>query len=146
MKHTISFWISFTILTCLTGFLRAQAPLNLSQKTATVFQKDTVAQLIRFTGKYAEGKTYLHWSVANQHVDGIYVVYRSLDNVSYTVLGQKQGIGVPISAPIAYYFQDPYPYAGTTYYKLIHFSQDATCLTSDVLEVTMGSAILSRTK
>jgi len=99
------------------------------------FSKDTAAQLKLFTGICREGKTYLHWNVANQHADGIYIIYRSLDGEKYSLVGQKRGIGVPISQDIAYYFTDEYSCDETMYYKLLHVSKDKSFVMSETIIV-----------
>ena len=106
--------------------------------------EDTMAQFTSFTGRYVEGVTYLHWDIVNQHTNGIYTIYRSLDGNNYEVIGRMKGVGVPISIPIAYYFQDKSPHEGTTYYRLVHLSKDKNYLLSDKISVTAGPVILSQ--
>ncbi|MBI4932022.1 MAG: hypothetical protein HY841_14785 [Bacteroidetes bacterium] len=108
--------------------------------------QDTSAQLTLFAGRYVEGKTYLHWDVKNQKCNGMYIIYRSFDGATYEVLGQKQGIGVPIASPIAYYFQDENPCCEITYYKLVHIAIDKTYLVSEEIAVRGDESLLSQTK
>jgi hypothetical protein len=96
---------------------------------------DTVAKLASFSGQYNTGKIYLKWTVANQHADGLYLVYRSADGINYENIGNKQGVGVPISKEIAYFFIDNRPFAKTAHYKIIHIGNNQTFLYSDQLTV-----------
>lgn len=98
-------------------------------------KKDTCAQMTLFTAKYHDGKTYLHWNVKDQQCDGIYVLLRSFDGKNYSMFGKKEGVGVPISVPIAYYFQDEDPQEGITYYKVIHVSENKDYLSSDAIKI-----------
>lgn len=97
--------------------------------------KDTVAQIKSFTAKNVEGKTYLHWNVINQRADGTYVIYRSFDGENYEAIGLKDGIGVPIAEPIAYYYIDETPLDGMSFYKVIHFGKGNSFLVSNKVNV-----------
>jgi hypothetical protein len=108
--------------------------------------KDTLAQLTTFTGKHIEGKTYLHWNVTEQKCSGIYIIYRSWDGLTFEVLGHKAGIGVPIKAPISYYFEDEKPALGLTYYKVVHISENKTYLVSSVLSIQGEEILFTGTK
>jgi len=105
--------------------------------------KDTVALIKSFTGKHVQGKTYLNWNVANQHVNGTYVIYRSSDGENYEAIGLMDGIGVPVSQPIAYYFTDESYCSGTVSYKVIHFGINNSFLVSDKVSVTSRKEYLS---
>jgi hypothetical protein len=144
MKNTTLFPLAFAVLLFSAGFSNAQnydVVCNGGKEFS--FSKDTVAQLTLFTGRYMEGKTYIHWNVACQQADGLYIIYSSRDGKDYGVVGYKRGIGVPISIPIAYYFHDEHPLEGTTYYKVIHFSMNKTYLISEKIAVTFEGVILS---
>ena len=104
--------------------------------------KDTVAKLTSFSGKYQKGKTYLKWTAANQHVDGLYLIYRSADGVNYENIGNKQGIGVQISKEIAYYFIDKDPVFGTAHYKIVHVGNNSTCMHSEKIPVQTPTNVM----
>lgn len=146
MKNISLLLIGLAPLVFSPELVNAQAVSASSGSEEIIVTEDTLARLSLFTGKYAEGTTYLHWNAVNQQVSGIYIIYRSADGINYEALGHKQGIGVSISMPIGYYFQDRNPNAGTTHYKLVHFSEDNTYLASERISVTIDLVILSQTK
>ena len=108
--------------------------------------KDTLSRFILFTGKYCEGKTYLHWEIECQKEDGIYIVYRSIDDVNYELLGSKQGIGVPVFFPISYYLQDENPPEGTVWYTLVHISKNKIYMVSEKISVVRPNLFSSDIK
>ena len=95
---------------------------------------DSVAELKKFTGKIFGDVCYLHWNITNQHQDGIYLIFKSFDNKNFDLLGQKQGIGIPNSLEIAYYYKDEIAYE-SAYYKLVHLSKNYSLLMSEVIYV-----------
>lgn len=97
--------------------------------------KDTISNLVAFSGKYNSGKVYLKWIVENQHSDGLYLMYRSHDGVQYEYIGNQNGIGVPISNQLAYYLIDENPGANATYFKLLHISKNNTYMLSEKITV-----------
>jgi hypothetical protein len=129
------FCIAFGGLIFKTSRLNAQIPSVACIVNSVDFYKDTIAEWKLFSGRNLEGKTYLHWNVANQHTDGVYIIYRSLDGEHYTPAGQKSGIGVPVSIDIAYYFIDNFSSNSTVYYKLLHISKMNTYVLSDVINI-----------
>lgn len=108
---------------------------------------DTAAKLGSFTGRYLAGKVYLKWTIAGQQQDGIYLIYRSIDGVNYENIGSKQGIGVPISKDIAYYFtDDKFFVSGTKYYRLVHVNKSLTYLASECVVVTDENSMVIKTE
>lgn len=132
MKTYLLFFI-VVLQAILLGDVRGQN-LSVSANSQALI-KDTVPRISSFTGTYNSGKVYLKWSIANQHEDGIYLVYRSADGVDYENIGSKQGIGVPISKEISYYFSDTDPLAGTSHYRIVHISGSKKFLNSDKINV-----------
>ena len=112
--------------------------------TPIVLAKDTQAKMILFTAKYLEGKTYLHWDVAAQKDNGVYIIYRSTDGESYEVIGSKRGVGVQVCFPVAYYYRDEKPVDGRSYYKVIHYGMDKTYLSSVTVEVNIDRTVSLR--
>lgn len=136
MKNILTVFCAVNSMLLLTASLHAQI-INVSCKGNDIeFSKDTVAGLKLFTGVTREGKTYLHWDVTNQHSNGVYIIYRSLDGENYSLAGQKTGIGVPISQDIAYYFTDDFSYSGTIYYKLLHVSENKNFILSETIALS----------
>lgn len=135
MKNTIALKIASATLLFSAMLSSAQTYEVASNGKQFAFFKDTVAQIKSFTGKNSEGKTYLHWNVACQHSDGLYIIYSSLNDKDYDVVGYKRGIGVPISTPVAYYFEDEHPMEGTTYYQIVHLSMNKTYMISEKISV-----------
>jgi len=97
--------------------------------------QDTEAQITLFTAKNYEGKTYLHWNIINQHSNGVYIICRSTDAMNYESAGYKEGIGIPISLEIAYYFTDECPCEGTVYYKIIHIGENKNFMQTEPISV-----------
>ena len=146
MKNKILLPFAFAGLLALSNHSNAQTvsmPYNGQDITVT---KDTVAQLTFFAGKNIEGKTYLHWNVKNQSCNGTYIIYRSSNDRNYEVLGHKQGVGVTIPLPIAYYYQDEHPYGGTTYYKIVHIAENKSYIMSQKISVTAPEDVLGQLK
>lgn len=131
----------------LSSFLILSTCMNANAQTdSTLFQtailkEDSCAHITLFTAKYFEGKTWLHWNVAEQKADGHYFVLKSTDGKSFSLLGIKRGIGVPIQTPIAYYLQDESPIQGVSFYKVWHISENRTYLMSDVVTVNVPPSI-----
>lgn len=128
MKNTIL--LAAFLLVSITAELNAQTVSIAIGDSGIAAVKDSIAQITLFTAKYKEGTTYLHWDVVNQHKGGVYLIFRSVDGGAYESIGYKQGIGVPISLPIAYYFQDQNPQSGVSSYKVVHVGMDNSYLVS----------------
>lgn len=121
----------FCILVMISSCSFAQTGNTSALSQELLFMNDTIAQLKTFTVKTREGKNYLHWKVANQKVDGTYLIYRSLDGINFSLAGKKTGVGVPVSMDIAYYFTDETVGYRTAYYRILHISNENTILTSE---------------
>lgn len=134
-KLTLFCFISAMFGMGLTEKGEAQTGNTLCTINGTPCVKDTVARLTLFTGRSLEGKVYLHWNVADQHADGIYLVYRSMDGENFTMVGQKSGIGTPHCMDIAYYFTDEFNSTETAYYKIMHISRQQTYMISEEIAV-----------
>lgn len=100
MKNFFTSLCAALCMLALTATLHAQKITISHEDNDVEFSEDTVAQLKLFTGICREGKIYLHWDIANQHSDGVYIIYNSTDGENYSLAGQKKGIGVPISLEI----------------------------------------------
>ena len=120
--------------------IKKPAALNtvsiLADNTETVLERDTIAAWTSLSGKNYNGTVYLNWDVANQRHDGLYIIYRSADGMNYEFIGKKEGTGVPISAEIAYYFQDESPLSGSVYYKVLYVANNKTFTLSKAIIVT----------
>jgi len=143
MENKILLPLTFTAMIFAAQQLSAQTVNFVINDLEIEVTKDTVAHIKSFTGKHYEGKTYLNWNVTDKHTDGTYVIYRSSDGKNYEVIGLKNGIGVPISSPIAYYFTDESPCDGTSTYKIFHFGINNSFLVSDKVNVTINKTYLS---
>lgn len=141
MKNKILFTTGFLFISL---FMNAQqAPVSSNgNNEKEITTADTSAQLTFFAGKYFEGKTWLHWEVKNQSCDGMYLIYRSADGKEWEIIGRKEGIGVPVEIPIAYYLQDEHPHTGTNYYRLVHISKDKTYLVSEKISIEAEGTFL----
>ena len=145
MKNKFTFPLAIMLL-LFAGRINAQTVSMYYNSSEIAVLKDTAAQFTLLTGKYCEGKTYLHWDVKFQKEDGIYFIYKSSDDGEYEFLGYKKGVGVPIASPIAYYFQDENPNEGATSYMIIHIGKNKTYLTSEIIDVTKPRMFLSKIK
>ncbi|MBI3500763.1 MAG: hypothetical protein HY063_03125 [Bacteroidetes bacterium] len=132
----------------LLGNTNAKAQLVYVSKggDSTRYVEDSIAEIKLFTATYNEGKVYLKWLVANQHADGTYIIFRSSDGKNFETIGTKNGIGVPISNDIAYYFTDENPCAKTAYYKLLHIGSAPTYLLSEAINIATMPEELCNTK
>ena len=119
------------------GAINLQAQIvHVSEKgNSALYAKDTVAEIKSFSAIYNSGRMYLKWIVANQHSDGIYILFRSSDGEQYETIGCKKGIGVPIASDIAYYFTDKSPCDKTAYYKLLHIGDAPNYILSTAISV-----------
>ena len=147
MKNSITSVCPALIVLALTATIStAQTVVYASrQGNEVALSKDTTAELKSFSAKYNSGKIYINWSVANQHEDGVYIIYSSCDGKNYEVAGQKKGIGVPISQEITYYFIDELPCNETVYYKILHVGKSNDFLMSEKVMVTSAGKLLSQT-
>src|ERR1035441_5831085 len=65
---------------------------------------DTAVHLTSFTARIISENAYLKWTVTSLKQDGIFLVYFSSDGITFSVIGDKTAIGVPVKNDIAYYF------------------------------------------
>lgn len=117
MKKQMNFLFTL-LLAASTAFAQGGFP-STGVDTLTL-EKDTITELKVFSAVYNSGNVYLKWIVSNQHTDGTYVILRSTDNKTFDPIGFKEGVGVPVSSDIAYYFKDESPCHSTLYYRLLH--------------------------
>ena len=143
MKNKLLILFIFVVLLYSAGRSNAQTDSVFQKGKGIVFSKDTIAHITLFTERYVEGKIYLHWDVAYQHVSGFYIIYRSTDGTNYEIVGYKKGIGVPVPIAIAYYFQDEHPPVGITSYKVMYVGVNNSYLISKDISVTWET-LLSR--
>lgn len=128
----------FPVILVITSSISAFAQYEISianENGTSIVSLDTTIVLTSFKGVINADKTYLKWTVKNQHADGIYMIYSSDDGINYTNIGYKQGIGVPITNDISYYFIDQKSAPETHYYKLLFVSKNSTYLLSDKLTI-----------
>ena len=141
MKKNISNLIIAVFLSA-TSLFSQTIVSEFSSESAQTLSKDTVARLTSFQATCNSDKVYLKWTIVNQHVDGIYIIYRSTDGINYENIGSKAGIGVPISKEIAYFFTDTTPVYETEYYKILHVSKGNSFLTSDKIIINHDNSAL----
>ncbi|MBI4945243.1 MAG: hypothetical protein HY840_02445 [Bacteroidetes bacterium] len=120
--------------------VNAQLTVSIEQNGHKILLKqDTSSELTAFSGKYNSGNIYLNWKITNLHKDGVFLIYRSDDGINYEVIGKKQGIGVPNSIAISYYFTDAHPTEGGMYYKLLLVEKNNDYLMSDKIIIPSQS-------
>ncbi len=110
-------------------------------KDSSNYSKDTIAKISLFTGKYINGNVYLNWVITDQHTDGIYIIYYSLDGKKFTMAGTKKGIGVAISKDIGYYLTLSTPFYFSNkiiYYQLLHLGINKSFIVSDIINIKIG--------
>ena len=115
--------------------IKAQTIYTQPKEEVVQLGSDTTTKLFSFSGKYNSEKIYLHWMVTNLHEDGMFQVYRSVDEINYENIGTKQSVGVPISKAIAYYFTDENSEEGNMYYKLQYISKTNGYIVGDRITV-----------
>lgn len=89
-------------------------------------QPDTSMSIRSFSATLNSGTVYLKWNVKGQKKNGIYLVQRSADNITFNVIGLTKGIGSPLEVELMYSFRDAEPLAGASYYTLLHVTNDNT--------------------
>ena len=134
MKNTLFLLASFAIV-ILQSVANGQTISASYDGVEIVLSKDTLAKFTQLSGKYIEGKTYVKWNVVDEKEDGYYYVYKSADGIKYDVIGEKQGVGVPIPSPISYSFQDNSPNEGISWYMIAHIGMNNTYITSKTIKV-----------
>jgi hypothetical protein len=136
MKNIIAkIFATICLLTMATISSSAQTTISLNYESVSTLSKDTIAEIVQFSAKSNSGKIYLHWNVINQHLDGLYFIFRSEDGENFELAGNKKGVGVPISKEIAYYFIDECGCDGKLYYKIIHLGENQSSLSSRTISV-----------
>ena len=143
IKNNLLLFLTVALLFCKTATM-AQVVFAVNGSEETVYAADSTARITSFTAKYSSGKVYLHWMVANQHLDGLYIIYRSVDGVNFEVAGTKQGVGVPISKNIGYYFTDSECASHTRSYRLVHVANNKTFCMSDKIIIDQTAASLTK--
>lgn len=141
MKNNMYFRIACIGLLIIANSLNAQTVFIYSDNKKVIPSTDTIAKIQLFTAKYVNGKIYLHWDVIDQQYNGLYIIFRSFDGKNYEAKGFVNGVGVTACVPIAYYFQDENPNKGKTYYKLVHYGNNNTCLISEVLVIGINQPV-----
>jgi len=105
--------------------------------------EDSAAKISSLTATVDSGSVYLKWTVSNQKEDGMYLVFSSSNGVDYENIGNKIGVGVPISNDIAYYFVDSSPVGEIVNYKLVHIAKNKTFINSATIKVKNKKVFLA---
>jgi hypothetical protein len=145
MKHIHITSMLLPALCATFTFSAAQQVIAYYGNDSIALSNDSIATITSFTATVYEGKTYLKWTTARQHTNGIYIIYRSYNGTDYFFAGSKKGVGVPVDIGIAYYFTDESN--GTdAYYKLLHVRENATYLLSDKIYISSTANVANAIK
>jgi dienelactone hydrolase len=91
-------------------------------------------KLISFTGNMKNDKANLYWKTAFEQNFERFVVERSADAVSFGQVGEARPKGGN-STGASYSLVDPYPFAGTNFYRLKMIDLDGTFTYSEVVKL-----------
>jgi hypothetical protein len=98
-------------------------------------------ELTRFTATLTPTRTVqLQWATASERDADHFEVQRSRDGRVFTTLGTVAAHGTT-QTPHQYAFQDPAPYAGQGYYRLLQLDTDGQRNPSDVVSVRVGNEL-----
>lgn len=75
-------------------------------------------ELTRFGGYNENGRVNLHWTTATEKNNDFFSIDKSQDGITFETLGTYKGAGTSLSER-HYQAQDPRPYEGVTYYRLL---------------------------
>jgi hypothetical protein len=100
-KTTIVFFVISILL--LLGGCSLSKDSNL--KTYSI-KNNSYCELIKFTGKYSQGKVYLNWIVNTNISNYYFVLEKTNDGSTYTVIHTVKGFTSPIPQGILFSFID----------------------------------------
>jgi hypothetical protein len=82
-------------------------------------------ELLSFSVQEEDGDALLTWTTASELNNDRFLITRSTDGLEYHIVGSQVGAGNS-SALIRYYFKDPDPLEGLSYYQLKQVDYDGT--------------------
>lgn len=127
--YILFFSVAFCLSTTTSDAQTSQMPNKAAMK------KDTANTFLSFSPVALEGKVYVRWMVKNDRKDGLFVVERSEDGLSFEALGFKDRIGSQMDVNLFYSYIDESPIAGYGHYRILQVGQDNTYRYSDVVKV-----------
>ncbi|MFN3404213.1 MAG: T9SS type A sorting domain-containing protein [Cytophagaceae bacterium] len=89
---------------------------------------------VSFTGKLKHHKVVLNWETAFEQNASHFVVLRSVDGVSYEVIGKVNANGNTKTLS-SYIFNDESPLSGVVYYRLLEVDFDGKEQSSEIISV-----------
>jgi len=92
---------------------------------------------LRFTASPLAGQVRLAWTTGRELNNDYFVVERSQDGLTFSALGQVDGMGTT-QVPTDYEYHDRQPFTGTNYYRLRQVDQDGSFQYSEVRTVTFA--------
>jgi hypothetical protein len=116
---------------------------NLSAEFSATWEVPVAAELASFTGSVTPSdEVLLQWSVASQSNNLGWEVYRSTDNVAFERIGELVFGDGTSDAFKSYSFTDSDPLRDqVVYYYLKQIDLDGTSARSEVIEVTLATAV-----
>jgi hypothetical protein len=91
-------------------------------------------ELLNFSGNCNGNNTHLKWSTASEINNDYFTIERSIDAISYELLGKVDGAGNSVQT-LNYSFVDPTPIEGTGYYRLKQTDFDGKYKYSKIISV-----------
>jgi Secretion system C-terminal sorting domain len=92
--------------------------------------------LIAFNASVREGQVWLNWETASELNNDYFSVERSADGKNWHVIATVKGVGT-VDKENDYYFTDPQPFHGKTYYRLKQTDFDGTSTYSYIRNVSI---------
>jgi hypothetical protein len=98
-------------------------------------------ELLSFSGKCDGNATTLKWSTATETNNDFFSVEKSIDAISFELLGKVNGAGNSSQA-LNYSFVDVTPFVGTSYYRLKQTDFDGQFEYSQIIAIQCDNKIL----
>ncbi|MCB0793300.1 MAG: T9SS type A sorting domain-containing protein, partial [Flavobacteriales bacterium] len=99
-------------------------------------------ELIDLTARAADKEVRLDWVTATEHNTDHFRIERSSDGDSFMPIGHQEAAGHSLSQR-TYGFQDPEPFNGMNYYRLILVDQDGSVSRSEVVWASFNTGDVS---
>jgi hypothetical protein len=117
------------------GTAVAQNKMGSGLTGSAQLMEEKQSPIISFSPVFNSGKTFVRWLVQNDEKDGIFIVERSADGISYEALGFRDRVGSSFCVNLFYSYVDEAPTQGQCYYRIMSVGTDQTYSYSDVVRV-----------
>jgi hypothetical protein len=135
------------------AYLRTYGPAAVPARNALLAKGWTIANdalnptctvlpvtLVSFTAKSISGNAVeIKWATAQETQNERFVVERSKDLTVFDTVAEIRDVAGNSNALNSYRAVDPYPYPGTSYYRLVQYDLDGTRTASRIVSVILRS-------